>query len=133
MPHSAVIALSIVVLLVPGGPSSTMSRPAATAASTRSSSDSRPTIRSATRARTSAMPRAGSSGCSISALSSLLRGAGVDRQGHAGDVPRLVGGQEEHRVADVPWLDPHDRQRVELLEPLADLLPGGVVEIGREQ
>ena len=38
IPHSPVIARSIVVLPVPGGPSSTMSRPAATAASTSSSS-----------------------------------------------------------------------------------------------
>src|SRR5260370_33095823 len=56
-------------------------------------------------------------GSLFSLVSGLLdEGAGVDGKRDAGDVPRRVGGEEEHRVADVDGLHPRDRQRVELLE-----------------
>ena len=46
----------------------------------------------------------------------LDEGAGVDREGDAGDVAGLVGGEEQHGVADVDGLDPGDGQRVDRLE-----------------
>src|SRR5277367_3157843 len=112
MSHSAVIALSSIVLLVPGGPSRRMSRPAATAASTRVSSRALPTTRALTRSLVSLS-------CSRPSLLSLMRfavslclsclldhRAGVDRERHAGDVPGLVGREEQDRVADVDRLHP---------------------------
>ena len=66
MSHSAVIALSSVVLLVPGGPSRRMSRPAATAASTSVSSRCLPTTRALIRSLVSLS-------CSRPSLLSLMR------------------------------------------------------------
>src|SRR6516164_4572334 len=51
--------------------------------------------------------------------------AGVHPQLHAGDVAGLVGGEEQHRVADVHWLDPRDRHG------LLDVERGGGVFLGR--
>jgi len=42
----------------------------------------------------------------------LEQGAAVDWQRHAGDVPGFVGGQEQHRVANILRLHVGDRQRV---------------------
>src|ERR1700744_881831 len=52
--------------------------------------------------------------------------AGVDRKGHAGDGPGLVGGEDQDRVADVDRLHPRDRQRVERLERRRGRLPARV-------
>src|SRR6185312_888952 len=116
MPHSAVIARRSVDLLVPGGPSRRMSRPAATAASTRPSSRSRPTTRAWTRSLT-VVSRSRPSrpvlieSCSFGSCSSN-RVPGVDGELKAGHVPRLVRGEEQYRVADVARLDALDGQRV---------------------
>src|SRR4051794_8363962 len=99
MPQLSVIARRIVLFDVPGGPSRRRSRPADTAARTRSISRPRPTIRVASATRTEGRdsnelcPLFGQHrGCSPD----LLAEAGVHRQGHTGDVTRLVGGEPQH-------------------------------------
>jgi hypothetical protein len=42
----------------------------------------------------------------------LEHASGVDRHGESGDIPRFIGGQKEHRVTDVDWLDPSDGEHV---------------------
>src|SRR4051812_44877248 len=107
------MARSIVDFDVPGGPSSMMSRPAVTAASTRSSSRRRPTTERAISSRRAAAPgrflaaRAGAPpgrGARPSAeavIALLAQEPGVDRQHRAGDVAGLVGGEEDDGVGDV--------------------------------
>src|ERR1700689_1128703 len=60
-------------------------------------------------------------------------GAGVHRQRHPGDVAALVGGEEQHRVADVDRLHPRDRQRVDRLRGGREVFPGRVLEVRAEQ
>src|SRR5690606_26160322 len=48
--------------------------------------------------------------------------AGIDRQGHAGDIARIVRHQPEDRVADVFRLDGADRERVHRPHDLEELL-----------
>src|SRR6267142_1735570 len=62
----------------------------------------------------------------------LDHGAGVGREGHAGDVAALVRGEEQHRVADVDRLDPGDRQRVHRLRGRGEVFPRRVLEVGAE-
>src|ERR1700758_5127907 len=66
----------------------------------------------------------------MSWFSLLDHRAGVDREGHAGDVPGLVGGEEKDRVADVDGLHPGDVERVERPERGLRRLPGRV-RVGR--
>src|SRR4028118_1881537 len=55
----------------------------------------------------------------------LDEGAGVDGEGHAGDVAGLVAGEEEHRVADVDRLDSRHGERVERHEARGRTRAGG--------
>src|SRR5580693_2236665 len=76
-------------------------------------------------ARRSASATVSSHPLPIAVLPGLLDHlAGVDGQRDAGDVPGLVGGQEQDRVGDVRRLDPRDRQGVQVLEPGGQHLPG---------
>src|ERR1700753_405572 len=52
--------------------------------------------------------------------------AGVDGQRHAGDVPGLVGGENQDSVPEVHRLHPGDVERVERLERGHRRLPGRV-------
>src|ERR1700735_1039921 len=69
----------------------------------------------------------------VSWFSLLDHRAGVDREGHPGDVPGLVGGEEKDRGADVDRIHPGDVQRVERLERGHRRLPGRVGVGGVEQ
>ena len=57
--------------------------------------------------------------------------AGVDGQCDAGDVAGLVGGEEQHRVADVDGLHPRDRQEVERLADRREVVGPGFSRSGR--
>jgi hypothetical protein len=59
----------------------------------------------------------------------LEAAARVDRQGHTGDVARLVGGEEEHRVADVDGLDPGDGQGMEQVADRRHVVGARVLQI----
>src|SRR5580693_7636807 len=77
------------------------------------------------RARRSASATVSNHPLPIAVLPGLLDHlAGVDGQRDAGDVPGLVGGQEQDRVGDVRRLDPRDRQGVQVLESGGQRLPG---------
>src|SRR4051794_29773666 len=128
MPQLSVMARKIVLFDVPGGPSSSKSRPEDTAARTRSISRVRPTILAASAARRSASV-VSTSYCLLrqdqGGAADLLAEAGVHRQRHAGDVTGLVGGEPQHGVADVDRLDPRDGQAVEAPEGVPDVVDRG--------
>lgn len=63
----------------------------------------------------------------------LEAAASVDGQRDAGDVPGIVGGEEQHRVGDVLRLDPADRQRVHHLPDDLHVLAARVLQVGTEQ
>src|ERR1700722_13790447 len=63
----------------------------------------------------------------------LEDGTGAPRQRHAGDVAALVGGEEQHRVADVDRLHPRDRQRVDRLRGRGEVCLGRVLKVRAEQ
>src|SRR6516162_1107168 len=56
----------------------------------------------------------------------------IDGQGHAGDVARLVGGEEQHGVADVHRFHPRDRQRVEQLTDRRHVVGPRAFQVGPE-
>src|SRR6266496_4588494 len=55
--------------------------------------------------------------------------AAIDAQLHAGDVARLVGGEEQHGVADVNRLDPGDRHGLHGREGELGVRAGRMFEI----
>ena len=60
----------------------------------------------------------------------LQAAAGIHWERNAGDVARFVGGQEQHRVGDVFWGHPGDRQDVEALAHRRKIVrPGGLIVI----
>ena len=64
----------------------------------------------------------------------LLDGAaGVDREGDAGDVPGLVGGEEQHGVRDVDRFYPFDGQGVQPHERLRCVIDRGSLQIRPEE
>src|SRR3954453_20440516 len=62
----------------------------------------------------------------------LEAAAGVDWKRNARDVPSLVGGKEEHRVADVFRCHPGDRQKLEALTNRGHIIWPRIFQIGPE-
>src|SRR5579875_1805815 len=59
--------------------------------------------------------------------------AGVDAQLHTGDVPRFVGGQPQHRVADVFGFDERNPHRLLDTENRLGVGAGRTLQIGPER
>src|SRR5580698_7310540 len=59
--------------------------------------------------------------------------AGVHPQLHPGDIARLVGGEEQHRVADVHGLDPRDRHRLLAVERGSRVFSRRVLQVRAER